>query len=137
MCLWIFHIFAQLSFYCEFKCFCRISSTFLGNVKCWFTGLLEEKLSCWCLNISLSLCVWNDRVTLLSTVVEPECEKSSATTYYWYREALNISNSISESGGLNWKMTICLLAAWVVVCLAMIKGIQSSGKVSMLELWFC
>lgn len=67
------------------------------------------------------------------TVVEPECEKSSATTYYWYREALNISSSISESGGLNWKMTICLLAAWVVVCLAMIKGIQSSGKVSMFE----
>ncbi|XP_026554801.1 sodium-dependent neutral amino acid transporter B(0)AT2 [Pseudonaja textilis] len=63
------------------------------------------------------------------TFVEPECEKSSATTYYWYREALNISNSISESGGLNWKMTICLLAAWVMVCLAMIKGIQSSGKV--------
>uniref|UniRef100_A0AAF6ZZR5 Solute carrier family 6 member 15 n=1 Tax=Bos taurus TaxID=9913 RepID=A0AAF6ZZR5_BOVIN len=62
-------------------------------------------------------------------VVEPECEKSSATTYYWYREALNISTSISESGGLNWKMTICLLAAWVVVCLAMIKGIQSSGKI--------
>ncbi|XP_048357246.1 sodium-dependent neutral amino acid transporter B(0)AT2 [Sphaerodactylus townsendi] len=61
--------------------------------------------------------------------VEPECEKSSATTYYWYREALNISNSISESGGLNWKMTICLLAAWMMVCLAMIKGIQSSGKV--------
>ncbi|XP_049639110.1 sodium-dependent neutral amino acid transporter B(0)AT2 [Suncus etruscus] len=61
--------------------------------------------------------------------VEPECEKSSATTYYWYREALNISSSISESGGLNWKMTICLLAAWVMVCLAMIKGIQSSGKV--------
>ncbi|KAI4587861.1 hypothetical protein R6Z07M_004531 [Ovis aries] len=63
------------------------------------------------------------------TFVEPECEKSSATTYYWYREALNISSSISESGGLNWKMTICLLAAWVVVCLAMIKGIQSSGKI--------
>uniref|UniRef100_A0ABI7X667 Solute carrier family 6 member 15 n=1 Tax=Felis catus TaxID=9685 RepID=A0ABI7X667_FELCA len=62
-------------------------------------------------------------------VVEPECEKSSATTYYWYREALNISSSISESGGLNWKMTVCLLAAWVVVCLAMIKGIQSSGKI--------
>ncbi|KAM5332719.1 sodium-dependent neutral amino acid transporter B(0)AT2 isoform 1-T5 [Glossophaga mutica] len=63
------------------------------------------------------------------TFVEPECEKSSATTYYWYREALNISSSISESGGLNWKMTICLLASWVMVCLAMIKGIQSSGKV--------
>uniref|UniRef100_A0ABI7X6I5 Transporter n=1 Tax=Felis catus TaxID=9685 RepID=A0ABI7X6I5_FELCA len=66
------------------------------------------------------------------TFVEPECEKSSATTYYWYREALNISSSISESGGLNWKMTVCLLAAWVVVCLAMIKGIQSSGKLEMM-----
>uniref|UniRef100_A0A7N4P4E5 Transporter n=1 Tax=Sarcophilus harrisii TaxID=9305 RepID=A0A7N4P4E5_SARHA len=63
------------------------------------------------------------------TFVEPECDKSSATIYYWYREALNISDSISESGGLNWKMTLCLLSAWVLVCLAMIKGIQSSGKV--------
>ncbi|XP_030070324.1 sodium-dependent neutral amino acid transporter B(0)AT2 [Microcaecilia unicolor] len=63
------------------------------------------------------------------TFVEPECEKSSATTYYWYREALDISSSISDSGGLNWKMTVCLLAAWIIVCLAMIKGIQSSGKI--------
>ncbi|XP_020382544.2 sodium-dependent neutral amino acid transporter B(0)AT2 [Rhincodon typus] len=63
------------------------------------------------------------------TFVVPECEKSSATTYFWYREALDISNSISESGGLNWKMTICLFIAWLMVCLAMIKGIQSSGKV--------
>ncbi|KYO33141.1 sodium-dependent neutral amino acid transporter SLC6A17 [Alligator mississippiensis] len=64
-----------------------------------------------------------------TAIVEAECEKSSATTYFWYREALDISNSISESGGLNWKMTVCLLTAWSIVCLAMIKGIQSSGKV--------
>uniref|UniRef100_A0A8D1UVR8 Transporter n=1 Tax=Sus scrofa TaxID=9823 RepID=A0A8D1UVR8_PIG len=62
-------------------------------------------------------------------VVEPECEKSSATTYFWYREALDISNSISESGGLNWKMTLCLLVAWSIVGMAVVKGIQSSGKV--------
>uniref|UniRef100_A0A6I8SPS4 Transporter n=1 Tax=Xenopus tropicalis TaxID=8364 RepID=A0A6I8SPS4_XENTR len=67
-----------------------------------------------------------------NTFVEPECEKSSATTYYWYREALNISNSITEGGGLNWKMTLCLLAAWILVCLAMIKGIQSSGKLEIM-----
>lgn len=64
------------------------------------------------------------------TVVEAECEKSSATTYFWYREALDISNSISESGGLNWKMTLCLLVAWTIVGMAVVKGIQSSGKVS-------
>lgn len=64
-------------------------------------------------------------------VVEAECEKSSATTYFWYREALDISNSISESGGLNWKMTLCLLVAWTIVGMAVVKGIQSSGKVSL------
>lgn len=79
---------------------------------------------------SLNYCILS---LFFHTDIEPECEKSSATTYYWYREALDITSSISESGGLNWKMTVCLLAAWVMVCLAMIKGIQSSGKVSMLE----
>lgn len=59
----------------------------------------------------------------------PECEKSSATTYYWYRKTLDISDSISEGGGVNWKMTLSLLASWILVCLAMIKGIKSSGKV--------
>ncbi|XP_056116963.1 sodium-dependent neutral amino acid transporter SLC6A17 [Rhinichthys klamathensis goyatoka] len=61
--------------------------------------------------------------------VEPECEKSSATTYYWYRETLDITSSIADSGGLNWRMTLSLLAAWIIVCLAVIRGIQSSGRV--------
>lgn len=63
------------------------------------------------------------------TVVEPECEKSSATTYFWYRQTLNTTSTIAESGGLNVKMTLSLLVAWIIVCLAVIKGIASSGKV--------
>lgn len=66
---------------------------------------------------------------LFAKVVEPECEKSSATTYFWYRQTLNITSSIDDTGGLNWKMTLSLLVAWILVCLAVIKGIQSSGKV--------
>ncbi|XP_061758321.1 sodium-dependent neutral amino acid transporter SLC6A17 isoform X2 [Nerophis ophidion] len=62
-------------------------------------------------------------------IVEPECEKSSATTYFWYRRTLNITSSIDDTGGLNWQMTLSLLIAWILVCLAVIKGIQSSGKV--------
>ncbi|MEQ2301915.1 hypothetical protein AMECASPLE_001053, partial [Ameca splendens] len=62
-------------------------------------------------------------------IVEPECEKSSATTYFWYRQTLNITSTIDDTGGLNWKMSLSLLVAWILVCLAVIKGIQSSGKV--------
>ncbi|KAL1020838.1 hypothetical protein UPYG_G00005340 [Umbra pygmaea] len=62
-------------------------------------------------------------------IIEPECDKSSATTYFWYRQTLNITSTIEDSGGLNWKMTLSLFAAWLIVCLAVIKGIQSSGKV--------
>lgn len=62
--------------------------------------------------------------------MEPECEKSSATTYFWYRQTLNTTSTIGESGGLNVKMTLSLLVAWLIVCLAVIKGIASSGKVA-------
>ncbi|XP_072127770.1 sodium-dependent neutral amino acid transporter B(0)AT2-like isoform X1 [Mobula birostris] len=64
-----------------------------------------------------------------NTGVVTECNKSSPTTYFWYRETLEITGSINESGGLDPTMTGCLFAAWVIVCLAMIKGIKSSGKV--------
>ena len=32
-------------------------------------------------------------------------------------------------GGLRWQLVTCLLAAWIIVCLCLIKGVQSSGKV--------
>uniref|UniRef100_A0A8C7X5M9 Transporter n=1 Tax=Oryzias sinensis TaxID=183150 RepID=A0A8C7X5M9_9TELE len=58
-----------------------------------------------------------------------ECSSSSPTSYFWFRKALNITNSIEESGEFNPIMTGCLLAAWAIVSLAMIKGIKSSARV--------
>ncbi|KAF7664501.1 hypothetical protein LDENG_00175160 [Lucifuga dentata] len=58
-----------------------------------------------------------------------ECASSSPTSYFWFRKALDITNSIEESGEFNSIMTGCLLAAWAIVSLAMIKGIKSSAKV--------
>ncbi|KAM6913560.1 sodium-dependent neutral amino acid transporter B(0)AT2 isoform 1-T1 [Lycodopsis pacificus] len=66
-------------------------------------------------------------VTTNNTV--KECAGSSPTSYFWFRKALNITNSIKESGEFNLIMTGCLLAAWAIVSLAMIKGIKSSAKV--------
>ncbi|XP_029293757.1 sodium-dependent neutral amino acid transporter B(0)AT2 isoform X2 [Cottoperca gobio] len=58
-----------------------------------------------------------------------ECAGSSPTSYFWFRKALNVTNCIDESGEFNPIMTGCLLAAWAIVSLAMIKGIKSSAKV--------
>jgi len=92
--------------------------------------VFSNQMTCFCADFSVRppstvffICL------VAAVVVEPECEKSSATTYFWYRQTLNITSTIDDTGGLNWKMTLSLLVAWILVCLAVIKGIQSSGKV--------
>ncbi|KAM4624164.1 sodium-dependent neutral amino acid transporter B(0)AT2-like isoform 1-T3 [Polymixia lowei] len=62
-------------------------------------------------------------------VTVKECEASSPTTYFWYRKALDITDSINETGQFNIYITCCLLAAWTIVCLGMFKGIKTSVKV--------
>ncbi|XP_026206859.1 sodium-dependent neutral amino acid transporter B(0)AT2-like isoform X1 [Anabas testudineus] len=62
-------------------------------------------------------------------VTVKECEKSSPTSYFWYRKALDITDSIDETGSFNPYIVCCLLAAWTIVCLGMFKGIKSSVKV--------
>uniref|UniRef100_A0A671SB52 Transporter n=1 Tax=Sinocyclocheilus anshuiensis TaxID=1608454 RepID=A0A671SB52_9TELE len=68
-------------------------------------------------------------VDMISNQTVKECASSSPTSYFWFRKALDISDSIDQSGEFNPIMTGCLLAAWALVCLAMIKGIKSSAKV--------
>ncbi|XP_074602678.1 sodium- and chloride-dependent transporter XTRP3 [Brevipalpus obovatus] len=58
-----------------------------------------------------------------------ECEKSSPTQFFWYRDTLNISNDINDFSTFNWKLAGSLLLAWILCYLCMIKGIASSGKV--------
>lgn len=62
-------------------------------------------------------------------VTVKECEKSSPTSYFWYRNALDITDSIDEVGSFNPYIVCCLLAAWTIVCLGMFKGIKTSVKV--------
>ncbi|XP_070707487.1 sodium-dependent neutral amino acid transporter B(0)AT2-like [Pempheris klunzingeri] len=62
-------------------------------------------------------------------VTVKECEMSSPTSYFWYRKALDITDSINETGSFNPYIVCCLLAAWTIVCLGMFKGIKTSVKV--------
>ncbi|XP_049817349.1 sodium-dependent neutral amino acid transporter B(0)AT3 isoform X2 [Aethina tumida] len=71
---------------------------------------------------------WEHCPRINGTVVT-ECDKSSATAYYWYRVTLDASPSIEDPGMPKWWIVLCLLLSWVVVFFIVMKGIQSSGKV--------
>eukprot|EP00794_Sanderia_malayensis_P007056 gene7056-7848_t len=60
----------------------------------------------------------------------PDCCVQDTPQWYFYHKALQISPAIDDAGvGLNTKLTVCLIVAWVVTYLCVVKGIQSSGKV--------
>uniref|UniRef100_A0A8C0UX07 Solute carrier family 6 member 20 n=1 Tax=Cyanistes caeruleus TaxID=156563 RepID=A0A8C0UX07_CYACU len=58
-----------------------------------------------------------------------ECEKTSSTQYFWYRQTLNISPSLEASGSVQWEQALCLTLAWLVVYLCILRGTASTGKV--------
>ena len=62
------------------------------------------------------------------TLVE-ECEISSPTQYFWYRNTLSISPDIEQPDNFNWTIAGCLLAAWCLVYLCIIKGITENPKI--------
>ena len=39
------------------------------------------------------------------------------------------SRGIGSPGGIRWNLCLCLLLAWVIVFLCILKGVKSSGKV--------
>ncbi|XP_003969076.1 sodium-dependent neutral amino acid transporter B(0)AT1-like [Takifugu rubripes] len=57
-----------------------------------------------------------------------ECARSSTVDYFWYRETLNTSTAIDESGGLQWWIVLALVAAWTLLYVCCIRGIETSGK---------
>ncbi|XP_072461456.1 sodium-dependent neutral amino acid transporter B(0)AT1 [Notamacropus eugenii] len=57
-----------------------------------------------------------------------ECAKSSSVDYFFYRETLNISTSINDSGSLQWWILLCLTSAWSILYVCTIRGIETTGK---------
>ncbi|XP_050651149.1 inactive sodium-dependent neutral amino acid transporter B(0)AT3 isoform X2 [Macaca thibetana thibetana] len=77
-----------------------------------------------------SVGVWTAISPYLSGVgfVE-ECQGSSAVSYFWYRQTLNIAADINDSGSIQWWLLLCLAASWAVVYMCIIRGIETTGKV--------
>ncbi len=54
---------------------------------------------------------------------------SGSTQYFWYRETLNISTDIETADNFNFVIGGCLLLAWALVYLCIIKGITENPKI--------
>ncbi|XP_078085290.1 solute carrier family 6 member 19a, tandem duplicate 1 [Mustelus asterias] len=67
-------------------------------------------------------------MTANNTGFVEECTRSSPVDYYWYRETLNISTNISDSGTIQWWLLLCLICAWAVLYVCTIRGIETTGK---------
>ncbi|XP_050396471.1 sodium- and chloride-dependent glycine transporter 1 isoform X1 [Patella vulgata] len=48
---------------------------------------------------------------------------------FWQYNALRISPGIEYIGKIEWHLVVCLLVAWIIVCLCLIKGVHSVGKI--------
>lgn len=55
--------------------------------------------------------------------------RKSASEEYFNNEVLKLSDSIDDTGNLQWQLVLVLLLAWIVCYLCVIKGIKSAGKV--------
>ena len=54
---------------------------------------------------------------------------SSSTQYFWYRNTLEISDDVNNPDNFNWPIAACLLAAWCLVYLCIVKGITENPKI--------
>uniref|UniRef100_A0A672JS81 Transporter n=1 Tax=Salarias fasciatus TaxID=181472 RepID=A0A672JS81_SALFA len=55
----------------------------------------------------------------------------SPTEIFWNERVLGVvhSEGLHDPGPVRWSLALCLLVAWVIIFLCMLKGIRSSGKV--------
>uniref|UniRef100_A0A8C5B922 Transporter n=1 Tax=Gadus morhua TaxID=8049 RepID=A0A8C5B922_GADMO len=55
----------------------------------------------------------------------------SPSEVFWNEKVLGVvhSKGLHDPGPVRWPLALCLLAAWIIIFLCMLKGIRSSGKV--------
>lgn len=105
-----------------------------STVVSFLVGLYYNVIICWCfyylVNSFSSPLPWSSCPSDgVNGTLNLECQLSSETAFYWYRQTLDISPSIEQTDGIKWWMALCLLASWSVVYVCIRKGIKSSGKV--------
>ena len=105
---------------------------FAAVVLSWLVSIYYNVVVAWCLYyfvISFFPDLPYKTCPMVNNITVPECEKAGRTQFYWYRQVHEISENIEDGGGMNWKLCVCLLVAWILVFLITMKGPKSMGKV--------
>lgn len=61
---------------------------------------------------------------------DPECEQATSYTYFWYRQTLKASDRFEDGGQPSFSLGMFLFLAWCLICVFVVNGIKSIGKVS-------
>uniref|UniRef100_A0A803TBD2 Solute carrier family 6 member 8 n=1 Tax=Anolis carolinensis TaxID=28377 RepID=A0A803TBD2_ANOCA len=56
-------------------------------------------------------------------------DKRSPVIEFWENKVLNLSGGLEFPGAINWEVTLCLIACWVLVYFCVWKGVKSTGKI--------
>jgi len=78
-----------------------------------------------CHNKGQFLGVWN--VTMFEEVTHRK--RVSPSEEYWTNHVLDKSSGIFSYGSPRWHLVLCLMLAWLVTFLCLLKGIKTTGKV--------
>ncbi|XP_063402684.1 sodium-dependent proline transporter-like [Mytilus trossulus] len=78
-----------------------------------------------CYNGDQFLGLWND--TMFTEVTGHK--RISAAEEYWTNRAINMSSGIDDFGQPKWQLVMCLMLAWIICFLCLMKGIKTTGKV--------
>ncbi|XP_019364754.1 PREDICTED: sodium-dependent neutral amino acid transporter B(0)AT3-like isoform X2 [Gavialis gangeticus] len=126
----------------RFPYLCQIYGGGIASMVVSFVvGLYYNTILCWVLwyffnsfqdPLPWSTCPLNENRTGL---IE-ECRASTPVNYFWYRRTLNVTTDITESGTTQWWLVLCLAAAWAVVYLCTIRGIETTGKAIYITAFF-
>ncbi|XP_076987301.1 orphan sodium- and chloride-dependent neurotransmitter transporter NTT5 isoform X2 [Tamandua tetradactyla] len=117
----------------------KVISPWLGGVGyasftvCLIVGLYYSVLMAWSLlylvhsfqsPLPWSVCPFVGN----SSVLDSECARTTSTTYFWYRRILKATDEIEKGGLPVLHLSESLFVTWLIVCISMIQGLRSTGK---------
>ncbi|XP_069130115.1 LOW QUALITY PROTEIN: uncharacterized protein [Argopecten irradians] len=94
---------------------------------CSYYGNNETQLMQNCIR-SLQVILGND---ILLDQPKYDGSRTSPTDEYFFNRVLGMAGkSLGNLGYIQWELALCLMLAWVIVFVCLIKGIRTSGKVA-------